>query len=106
MLYKKLIRLRYSRFTYLPNFEKIFPELKSVSNEEITNRFKKLGIEFYYVEKKKRIGLIRLTLPFAFIVLLFMFISLPFVFMVTGRWGYDLEEKNLIYDWFRNLSLL
>ena len=35
---------------YIPEFEETFPELKNVSNEEMVDRFRKLGIEFYTTE--------------------------------------------------------
>lgn len=70
---------------YIPEFEETFPELKNLSNEEMVDRFRKLGIEFYTTEEKPVSLLVRLSMPFAFI---------------TGRWKYRLKSNGKLMNWF------
>lgn len=106
MIYRKLKRTWSNGYAnYIPEFIKTFPELNKVSNEEMCNRFRKIKMDFYYEEKTPVKFWTRLTLPFAFITFLLMFISLPFNFMITGKWGYSLGEKNRLLNWFRSLKI-
>jgi hypothetical protein len=106
-MYRKLKRVwSHNSFTYIPNFEKTFPELKNVDYEEMCRRFQSLGIDFYTEEKSQVKKLVRLTLPFAVILMILMFIGLPFAFFITGKWSYGIASKSKIYNWFRSLRLL
>jgi hypothetical protein len=48
---------------------------------------------------------LRLTAPFAIILMLLMFLFLPFWFMIIGRWSYTLSSRNIIHRWFEALRL-
>ena len=89
---------------HIPKFVETFPELSKVSSEEMCERWRRLGIEFY-TEVRTPVNLwMRFTLPFALLLIVLMFISLPFNFMVTGKWGYSLSKKNRVYNWFKSLG--
>ena len=106
MIFRKLKRVwSYNRFNYIPNFKETFPELNDVSYEEMCDRWCSLGIDFYTEEKVEVKGWIRLTLPFALILYVLMLIGLPFVFIITGKWGYGLGEKSRVMNWFKALRL-
>lgn len=105
-IYRKLKRVwSHNDMEYIPRFRETFPELNQVSSEELCNRWCDLGIEFYTQEKKPVPVWIRFTLPFALIMILLMFLSLPVVFLITGKWGYGFNEKNWVYNWFKMLKL-
>ena len=107
MVYRKLKRTWIHGYAnYMPNFKKVFPELSKISSEELCDRFIKLKMTFYYEEKAPVSFWMRLTLPFALITWLLMFIGLPVVFLVIGKWGYSLGKKNHIYNWFKALKLV
>ena len=106
-MYRKLKRVwSHNDMNYIPKFKEIFPELNKISSEEMCDRWIELGIDFYTDEKTPVKPLIRLTLPFAITLMLLMFIALPFVFTITGKWSYPLGDKNKILNWFRSLRLL
>jgi len=106
MLYRKLKRTwSHNDANYIPNFKKVFPELSKVSSGELCDRFIDLNIDFYCEEKKPVNLWIRLTLPFAILTMLTMLIFLPLTFLITGKWGYSLGEKNRLLNWFRALRL-
>lgn len=106
MMYRKLKRVwSHNDANYIPNFDKIFPELKKLSSEELCDRFIKLDLKFYTEELKPVPIWLRLTMPFALITMLLMFIGLPINFLITGSWLYDLGEKNYILNWFKSLKL-
>jgi hypothetical protein len=88
----------------------VFPELSELSSEEMCNRWKKLKIEFYCQEKTPVKWWLRITLPFALLLMLLMIIGLPFCFMIRGKWSYSsFNGKNhyiIIYNWFKALRLL
>lgn len=105
-MYRKLKRTwSHNDINYIPNFKKIFPEISKVKSEELADRFAELNLDFYYEEQTPVSFWTRLTLPFAIILFLLMFISLPIVFLLTGKWSYPLNEKNRILNWFRSLRL-
>lgn len=95
----------FNTMTSIPGFREEFPELKGVSYEELCNRWANLGIELYTQKKKEVPFWTRLTLPFALITFVLMFISLPVVFILTGKWGFPVG-KGKIYNWFKALRLL
>jgi hypothetical protein len=107
MKYRKLNRVwSFGHLNYIPNFDKVFPELGKLSNDEMLRRFRELGLEFY-AEKLTPVPFwVRLTLPFALILMLLMLIVVPINFLVTGKWSYSLGEKNRILNWFKSLRLL
>lgn len=106
MMYRKLKRTWSHGFAHnIPNFRKSFPELSKVNDEELCDRFIDLNMEFYCEEKVPVSFWLRLSLPFAIVVAVLLFVGLPFNFLVTGKWGYSLGEKNYILNWFRALGL-
>lgn len=106
MIFRKLKRVwSYNSYSYIPKFRETFPELNKLSYDELCERWRSLGIDLYTEEKTDAPRWIRLTLPFALILLVLMFISLPVVFMITGKWSYGTGEKSRILNWFRALGL-
>jgi len=91
---------------YIPKMREVFPELKKLSDEEMCERWIELDIEFYTVTEKKVRWWIRITLPFALILLLLMFIGLPIYFIIFGKWGYSIQNKTKLYNWFKELRLV
>lgn len=105
-MYRKLKRTwSHSYGNYIPRFKQVFPELNKISTEEMCDRWIELNVEFYSEEETPVKFWMRLTLPFAIILLLLMLICLPIVFLITGKWSYPLTEKNTILNWFRALRL-
>lgn len=105
-MYRRLTRVwTRSYLSYMPGFKEKFPELKFVTNKKLAERFKELNIDFFYEEKVPVPKYIRFTLPFALILMGLMFLFIPFLFLITGKWGYDLSDKNRILNWFRMLKL-
>ena len=93
-MYTKLKRLWSNRYgNHIPKFKEIFPELKNVSREEMRDRWIKLDVYFYTYEIAPVKTWVRFTLPFALILMLLMYIGLPFHFLITGKWAYPLGEK-------------
>jgi len=105
-MYRKLKRAwSHNNANYIPKFREIFPELNKVSSEEMRNRWIKLGVDFYTEEETPVKNWIRFTLPFAIVLMILMFVGLPFVFLITGEWFYPLGENNRILNWFKSLRL-
>ena len=106
MLYRKLKRTwTHSYANHIPNFKKVFPELSKIDREELCDRFIDLKMDFYYEEEIPVSFWMRLTLPFAIVTMLLMFIGLPIAFLITGKWGYSLTEKNYLLNWLKSLRL-
>ena len=108
MVYRKLERVWSNNnvnYRFLHDFKNKFPELSKLDSEELCDRFSDLNMDFYYEKKTEVNNLVRLTLPFAIILVLLMFILLPITFMITGKWGFPITEKNKIYNWFKILKL-
>lgn len=106
-MYRKLKRVwSHGYANYIPNFDKVFPELKKITSEEMCDRFRELGLEFYAEKQTPVKPLIRITMPFAIALMLLMFVGIPFVFLITGKWSYPLSDKNRILNWLRSLRLL
>ena len=78
---------------------------KHLDNEELADRLIDLNMDFYYEVKTPIPILIRLTLPFAILLIILMFLAIPINFMFTGKWGYNLKKENRILNWFRSLKL-
>jgi hypothetical protein len=107
MVFQKLKRVwSHNDMNYIPKFRETFPELKGLTSEELCDRWISLEINFYSEERTEIRGWVRFTLPFALILFILMFISLPLLFMITGKWTYPNGEKNLILNWFRALRLV
>lgn len=85
---------------YVPKFKETFPELKDISSEDLADRFRGLGIEFYTAERKPTPLLIRLTMPFAFTVFVVMIALSPLHYLATGRWRYRLADNSKLMNWF------
>lgn len=106
-MFRKLIRVwSHNSYDYIPKFTQVFPELKHLPYDELCTRWKKLGVTLYTEKPTKISWWIRLTLPFGLLVLLMMFISLPFVYMLTGEWRYPIPRKTWFYNWFKQLKFL
>jgi len=107
MFYRKLKRVySHGYANYIPKFDKVFPELKNLNSEELCDRFRELKLEFFQEEIKPVPIAIRFTLPFAIFIMILMFIGLPIVFLITGKWTYSFSEKNHLLNWFKALRLL
>lgn len=106
-MYRKLKRTwSHNDLNYIPKFRELFPELQKVDSETLADRFIDLGLDFYTEVKTPVKPLIRLTLPFALIVMLLMFIFIPINFLFTGNWGYSISKSNpRLLNWFRSLRL-
>lgn len=105
MIYRKLKRTwTHGYANHIPNFDKVFPELDHLGSEELCDRFIKLGLDFYTEKKTPISPWVRLTLPFALLTWLLMFVSLPINFIITGQWGYSLEGSR-IYNWMKQLRI-
>lgn len=105
-MYRKLKRTwSHNDGNYIPRFKEVFPELKNISSEEMCERWIDLGIDFYEEKQTSVTPWMRLTLPFALILLVLMFVGLPIVFLITGKWSYPNTKKNTILNWFRALRL-
>jgi hypothetical protein len=107
MIFRKLKRVwSHNDMNHIPKFRETFPELNKISSEEMCNRWSSIGIDYYTQEQTEISGLIRITLPFALILVILMFLSLPINFMITGSWGFKLRKNPRIYNWFKALSLI
>lgn len=105
-MYRKLKRTwSHNDMNYIPRFRETFPELNKVSDEEMCDRWIKLGVDFYHEELRPVKTWVRLTLPFAIILIILMLICLPILFLATGGWKYPLGNKNVVLNWFRVLKL-
>jgi len=106
-MYRKLKRTwSHSDLNYIPRFKELFPELNKVSSEELCDRFIAMKMDFYSEEKVPVSFWTRLTLPFAILTMILMFLLLPINFLFTGNWGYSFEKKYLkLLNWFRALRI-
>jgi hypothetical protein len=106
-MYRKLKRTwSHNDLNYIPKFRELFPELSKVDKEKLADRFIDLGLDFYTEVKTPVKLLTRLTLPFALIVLLLMFVFIPVNFLINGNWGYSISKSNpKLLNWFRSLRL-
>ncbi len=83
-MYRKLKRTwSHNDANYIPKFKEVFPELNKVSSEEMCDRWIELGVDFYTDEKTSVNKLMRLTMPFAIILMILMLIGVPFCFTLT-----------------------
>ena len=106
MIYKKLKRTRtFGYAEYIPNLREVFPEIAIIDDEDLARRFKELKLDFYHEVETPVNPLIRLTLPFAVLLLLGTIVSSPIKFIITGSWSYDITDS-VVYNWFKSLRLI
>lgn len=105
-MFRKL-RLLYSYSSYegITKLKDVFPELRNLSYDELGDRWKQLGVNLYSEKITPVNKLVRLTMPFAIILIILMFIFIPFNFLITGTWTYKIS-KGIIYNWFKSLKLI
>jgi len=94
----------FGSMNYIPDFDKIFPELKDLSREELYRRFSQSNIKFFMVHNKKVPSLLRLTMPLAIILILIMFIMMPINYFVTGSFRYDTDKYIKVWNWFEAIG--
>lgn len=78
-------------------------ELKNVDADYISDCLRGSDLEFYKKELIKTPILIRLTLPFALIIMLILLIGLPVNYIICGKWGY---KWKWLSNWLRMLGIL
>lgn len=63
--------------------------------------------KFYFYQKRDPIKNVwlRLTVVFMPIVWLYLFLSLPFYFIATGKWGYEYEKVKWYHAWVHAVGL-
>ena len=106
-MYRKLKRTwSHNNAHHLPRFKEVFPEVSKLSSEELCDRFIDLKMDFYHQELVPVGRAVRLTLPFAVILMVLMFAFIPIKFMITGKWWYDIKKGERIYNWFTSLKLI
>lgn len=106
-MYRKLKRVcSHGYSNYIPNFDKVFPELRNLTSEEMCDRFIQLDLKFYSEKQTPVPVWLRFTMPFAIITLLLMIVGLPITFLVTGKWSYSQGDKLRIFNWLKALQLL
>lgn len=66
------------------------PELRNVELDYIKHYLLQLRIEVYKSDLKTIPWYMRLTMPFALLMIVLLFIFSPFHFLITGRWSYDI----------------
>ena len=105
MIFTKLENVTsFGSMNYIPDFDKIFPELKDLSREELYRRFSQSNIKFFMVHNKKVPSLLRLTMPLAIILILIMFIMMPINYFVSGSFRYDTDRYIKIWNWFEAIG--
>ena len=104
MFYKLKRTWTHNDLNYIPKFKETFPELKHLNSEELCDRFSKLNVNFYSVNKESVKPIVRLTLPFAIILMILMFLMLPLNFIITGKWRYDLGKTRIV-NWWKSLGI-
>lgn len=105
-MYKIKRTWSHNDLNYIPGFRETFPELKHIDTEELCDRFCKLNVDFFEERKVPVKPWLRLTLPFALILLVGMFLYLPINFMINGYWGYKAKKSTKVYNWLNRLNLI
>ena len=106
MIFNKLENVTsFGSMNYIPDFDKIFPELKDLSRDELYRRFSQSNVMFFMVHKKKVSALLRLTMPLAIILILIMFIMMPINYFVTGSFRYNTDRYIKLWNWFEAIGL-
>lgn len=106
-MYRKLKRTwSHNDLDYIPKFKELFPELRKVDSEVLADRFIDLGLDFYTGVETPIKLVTRLTMPFAILVMILMFVFIPIKFIITGNWRYSIDKSNpRLLNWFRSLKL-
>jgi hypothetical protein len=107
-MYRKIKRTwssGYTNYEFNRIFKDTFPELK-LDNEELCNRLRSMGLEYYSQKVVPVRWWVRLTLPLGALAFIVMLLVTPINFMLTGSFSYDLKEKNFILNWFRELQFI
>lgn len=81
--------------------KRVIPQLKNVDIDVLTDNLRSSDLECYNTTKTKVGLLLRLTMPFALLTGMLLFIFMPINFMLTGSWGYKSRKLN---NWFRSLG--
>ncbi len=81
--------------------KKILPELKQSFSDDIADNLRGSGLGFVSEESVPKPFWIRISLPFGLILLVFLLITSPIKFMVTGTWGYKVQWLS---NWFKALG--
>lgn len=106
MIFNKLENVTsFGSMNYIPDFDKIFPELKDLSRDELYRRFSQSNVRFFMVHKKKVPALLRLTMPLAIILILIMIIMMPINYFVTGSFRYNTDRYIKLWNWFEAIGL-
>lgn len=88
---KTFWRLRYiNSFSAGLELKRHLPELKGMDGEILGYKLDNTKLDFYESEQATTPLWIRLTLPFAFIIALVLFLGMPINYIITGRWGYKI----------------
>ena len=80
--------------------KKCIPELKNVDADDITDHLRGTGLGIVSTESVPKPFWVRLSLPFGLILLVFLLITSPIKFMLTGTWGYKVQWLS---NWFTAL---
>ena len=71
------------------DLKKAIPELKNCDAEQIESHLRGTNLMFYKAEKVSTSLAVRLTLPFAFILMVILFACSPINYIISGHWGYN-----------------
>jgi hypothetical protein len=100
-VFKKRNRVYLSSFQNIleREFPKINYELNSIQFEEKCNNVMNKVDMYKYDEIRTIPILIRLTMPFAFLVLLMLFVLKPIIYVITGSWYINTKKCEGLYSW-------
>lgn len=85
-IYWRLKKINHGAVAYA--LQDRIPQLKGTDSEMIADNLRGCKLEFYSKEKLETSIWIRLTLPFALILLALAIIFSPINYIFCGRWGY------------------
>lgn len=74
------------------------PELSNIDTDDIVDNLRGSGIAVVKKQLNNTPPLLRLTLPFAIVVIILLLVFSPVKFMITGDWGY---RWRWMENWFR-----
>ena len=78
---------------------------RNYMSEVLAEHIRKSNLIIYRRKKKYSNFWFRLTTPLFMITCLFVWLSLPIVFILTGRWGYDIKKVQWFINWMSKLGL-
>lgn len=81
--------------------KKRLPELSKSDVDDIASHLRGSGLTIVHEKNVPRPVWARLSLPFAIVFLLLLFVTMPIKFMFTGTWGYKWQW---LTNWFRSLG--